>query len=284
MLYSRAGALYTLLITGMTTVFATPGQLRENIEYGQAGGVSLLLDASVPKAPGPHPGIIIVHGGGWVRGDRRVDVQPLFRPLEDAGFAWFSISYRLAKDATQIGAGVQDVKQAVRYVREHAAEFDVDPDRIALVGESAGAQLASMAALSSDCSVRAVVAFYSPSDLVSLAKESRYVPESIRRQISGTPWEALVLAGLQQLSPINHVRAGMPPFLLIHGTSDSLVPFDQSERMCSAIRGTGGECELYPVKGGGHGVRWWESDHLTSYKQVMVRWLEKELATSVARA
>jgi alpha-L-fucosidase 2 len=268
----------------MTTVFAAPGQLRENIEYGQAGGISLQMDAFVPKTPGPHPGIIIVHGGAWVRGDRRVDVQPLFRPLEDAGFAWFSISYRLAKEATQIGAGVQDVKQAVRYVREHAAEFDVDPDRIALVGESAGAQLASMAALSTDCNVRAVVAFYSPSDLVSLAKESHFIPEGVRRQIRGTPWEALVLAGLQELSPINHVRAGMPPFLLIHGTSDPLVPFEQSEHMCTAIRAAGGECELYPVKGGGHGVRWWDSAHLTSYKQEMVRWLEKELATSVARA
>ncbi len=242
------------------------------------------MDAYVPNAPGPHPGIIIVHGGGWVRGDRRVDVQPLFQPLENAGFAWFSISYRLAKDATQIGAGIQDVEQAVRYVHDHAAEFNVDPDRLALVGESAGAQLASMAALSPGVDVKAVVAFYSPSDLVSLAKESQYVPESLRRQIKGTPWESLVLAGLQELSPINHVRAGMPPFLLIHGTSDSLVPYEQSERMCAAVRRAGGQCELYPVKGGGHGVRWWESVHLTAYKQVMVHWLENKLAGSAVRA
>ena len=76
----------------------------------------------------------------------------------------------------------------------------------------------------------------------------------------------------------------MPPFLLIHGTSDPLVPYDQSERMCAAIRSVDGECELYPVKGGGHGVRWWEMVHLTSYKQEMVRWLEKELAASAPPA
>jgi alpha-L-fucosidase 2 len=266
----------------MTTTYAAQGQLRENIEYGRAGGVDLLMDAYIPKTPTPHPGVILVHGGGWVGGDRHSNVQPLFRPLEDAGFAWFSISYRLAREATQIGVAIEDVEQAVRYVREHAAEFDVDPDRIALVGESAGAQLASMAALSPASGVKAVVAFYSPSDLVSL--ESHFIPDSIRRRIQGTPWEALVLAGLEQLSPINHVRAGMPPFLLIHGTSDPLVPYDQSERMCAAIRKAGGECELYAVKGGGHGVRWWDSLHLTAYKKVMVTWLEKQLNSTVAHA
>jgi alpha-L-fucosidase 2 len=236
------------------------------------------MDAYVPEGRGPFPAAIIVHGGAWVSGDRRVNVEPLFQPLEDAGFAWFSISYRLARDITQFGAGILDVEEAVRYVRKHAAEYNIDPDRIALIGESAGAQLASMAALAPEMGVRAVVAFYSPSDLVNLARSSHYVPENIRRQIQGTPWEGFLLEGLKQLSPIQHVRRDMPPFLLIHGTADSLVPYEQSEKMCSAARAAGASCELYPVKGGGHGVRWWESSHLTAYKRVMTDWLRKQLA------
>jgi dipeptidyl aminopeptidase/acylaminoacyl peptidase len=76
----------------------------------------------------------------------------------------------------------------------------------------------------------------------------------------------------------------MPPFLLIHGTADSLVPFEQSVEFCNKARKAGGSCELYPVAGGGHGIRWWEADHLTAYKQHMLAWLEKELSPRTAHA
>jgi dipeptidyl aminopeptidase/acylaminoacyl peptidase len=83
----------------------------------------------------------------------------------------------------------------------------------------------------------------------------------------------LLLAGLRDLSPINWVKSDSPPFLLIHGAADAIVPYEQSERMCNKMREVGGVCELYPVQGGGHGLRWWESEHLTAYKQHMIRWL-----------
>lgn len=274
----------------MLTSTTIRGELRQNIEYGRAGDLSLRLDAHVPDGPGPFAAIIIVHGGGWVRGDRKLSVEPLLKPLSDAGFAWFSISYRLANEINGstangiptslfLGAAVQDVQQAITYVKAHAGEYKVDADRIALVGESAGAQLASMAALkpSSAGAVQAVVALYSPSDLVALAQTSRQIPDSVRQALQGTAWAELLLAGLRDLSPINYVRKDMPPFLLIHGTADSLVPFEQSVEMCNKIHEAGASCELYPVPGGGHGVRWWESTHLTAYKGHMVAWLEKQL-------
>ena len=111
---------------------------------------SLHLDASIPAGDGPFPAAILVHGGGWVRGDRRMEVQPLFQPLSDARIAWFSISYRLATDPLLFGAAVNDVESAVRFVKAHAAEYRVDPARLALIGESAGGQLAAMAALDGD--------------------------------------------------------------------------------------------------------------------------------------
>jgi alpha-L-fucosidase 2 len=276
-----------LLFAAMLATSPVSAELRENIEYGQASGISLRLDAQIPEGNGPFPAAILVHGGGWVRGDRKIDVQPLFKPLTDAGIAWFSISYRLANESANglassllMGEGIDDVRQAIVYVKGHAPQFRIDPDRIALVGESAGAQLASMAALKPESAgpVRAVVAFYSPSDLAALAKNSKRIPESLRQSIEGTPFEDLLVAGLRNLSPINFVRKGMPPFLLVHGTQDSLVPFDQSQRMCERIHKAGAVCDLFPVRGGGHGMRWWESVHLTAYKPYMIEWLQNQLA------
>src|ERR1051325_9935835 len=158
-----------------------------DIEYARYGDQTLAFDAAIPDSGAPTPAVIVVHGGGWVRGDKRVDVEPLLAPLSDAGFAWFSIDYRLVNDITQFGAGIDDVKAAIRFVRAHAAQYRIDPDRIALVGESAGGQLAAMAALdrAPDLRVRGVVGFYSPTDLVSLAKNSRQVPQWIRDNVQG---------------------------------------------------------------------------------------------------
>lgn len=280
-----------LLLTMMFTT-GMKGEYREGVEYGRAGDVSLRMDVHIPERTGPFPAAIIVHGGGWVRGDRKHTVEPLFQPLTDSGFAWFSISYRLAGDlhggsgvhdgvtsTLMLGSAVDDVRQAVTYIKQHAAEYRVDPNRLALIGESAGGQLASMAALkpAPGGAVQAVVALYSPSDLVSLAENSPQIPDSVRQAVKGTPFGDMLVAGLRSLSPINFVKRDSPPFLLIHGTADRLVPYEQSERMCAAIRQAGGSCELYPVRGGGHGIRWWESDHLTAYKHEMVRWLNAAL-------
>ncbi len=274
----RRAALAALIVFLMLAelVNGAAGLSRHDVEYGRAGDYSLRMDMHTPPGRGPFPAVIIVHGGGWVTGDRQLNVEPLFRPVEDAGFAWFSISYRFANDVFVFGAAIQDVEQAVQHVRAHAADYNIDPRHIALIGESAGAQLASMAALAPELkgAVCGVVALYSPSDLVSLAKTSPHIPPAIRNAVEGTPWADFFIAGLRRLSPLYNVRPDMPPFLLIHGTADTLVPFEQSTRMCEQMHQAGAACELYPVKGGEHGVRWWESDHLTAYKQVMIRWLE----------
>lgn len=266
--------------TSQCATLTPPRQLRD-VEYSRVGGISLRLDASLPASVEPTPAAIIVHGGGWVRGDRRIDVEPLFKPLADANFAWFSIDYRLATDITQFGVAVDDVEQAVRFVKAHAAEYNVDPTRVALIGESAGGQLAAMAALRAgpDASVKAMVALYTPTDLVSLFEHSTFIPAQIRDKVRGTPWESFVVAGLSQLSPIENVRREMPPFLFIHGTADSLVPFSQSTAMCARMKQVGATCEVYAVEGAGHGIRWWASSSRVSgsYKTKMVHWLEQEL-------
>lgn len=273
----------------MSTTFASgassarlSGALR-NVEFSRPAGVPLYLDGYLPNGPGPFPAVIIVHGGGWVRGDRRVEVAPLFRPLTDAGFAWFSIDYRLSSDFTQFGVAIEDVKNAIRFVKARAAEYRIDPDRVAVIGESAGGQLAAMAVLdpAPDLRVKALVGLYAPMDLVELAKNSALVPAQIRNSLLGTPFEGLILARLSQLSPMANVKSGAPAFLLIHGTADTLVPYAQSVSMCERMKRVGGSCKVYPVQGGGHGIRWWESsrpEEAAAYKREMVEWLGEQLA------
>src|SRR5215510_3420077 len=146
-----------LAMTGATK--AAPRELNA-IEYATPNGQSLRFDACIPAGDGPFPAAILVHGGGWVRGDRRVEVAPLFQPLTDANIAWFSISYRLAANPLQFGDAIGDVESAVRFVKSHSAEYRIDPNRVALVGESAGGHLAAMAALNrnTDLKVKGVVA------------------------------------------------------------------------------------------------------------------------------
>ncbi len=268
----------------------TSGTIYSDIEYSHPGGYILRMDAHVPAGKGPFPAGVIVHGGAWVTGDRKHSVAPLFEPISDAGFAWFSISYRLANvidprsiasaaaSAALVGGAVDDVRQAVTFVKAHASEYHVDPNRIVLIGESAGAQLAAMAALKPDRegAVQGVVGFYCPSNLPELIQTMPFIPDSIRRVVNGTPFEDLLLAHLRELSPVTWVRADSPPFLLIHGTVDNVVPFRQSVEMCEAMHKAGASCELFPVRGASHGLRFWEANrNLLTYKVFLTDWLKR---------
>ena len=261
----------------------------QDVEFGQAAGERLLLDAYIPDGTGPFAAAIIVHGGAWVAGDKRGTVQPLFQPLSQGTFAWFSINYRLVRgndpaslispaSIAALTGAIDDVRAATEFVRAHAAEYSIDPRRIVLIGESAGAHLVSMAALRPNPAgnVRAVVAFYSPSDLIDLVENSGRIPAALRQAVKGSPFEAILTAGLRDLSPRRWVTQDSPPFLLIHGTADMLVPIQQSVDMCAAFAASGAACELYRVDGAGHGMQWWNASQ-NAYKQRMMTWLSETL-------
>ena len=269
------------------------GRSLVDVEYAQVQGQALRMDGFVPEGAGPYPAAIIVHGGAWVTGDKARSVRPLFKPLTDSNVAWFSINYRLARGASPeslvsldglaaLTSASDDVRSAVDYVRAHATEWNVDPNRVVLIGESAGAHLASMAALRPGPAkpVQGVVAFYSPSDLVNLVETSPRIPDMLRNLLKNSPFATMLMAGLKQLSPQTWITKDAPPFLMIHGTADSLVPVQQSETMCGALRGSGATCELFEVPGAGHGINFWEGQaSMMAYKAKMMDWL-KSLLTS----
>jgi acetyl esterase len=269
--------LFTLLLA----CFAVSAAVKTDIEYGTAAGVSLKLDASIPNGPGPFPAAILVHGGGWTKGDKATFVKPLFEPLSNAGYAWFSINYRLAP-AYHLPDMVSDIETAIRYVKAHAAEYKVDPNRIALIGESAGGHLVGLVGAENkpDVGMAAIVPFYGPHNLLMRAENSATLPPGMVALL-GIPADTNredALAALRAASPIAYVRKGLPPFLLIHGTADPLVPYEQSVKMCEAIRKAGNECKLITVEGAGHGIGGWEKNPaFQAYKAGMISWLNEKM-------
>ena len=203
---------------------------RLNIEYGEAGGEKLLLDAHVPDGEGKFPVVLIVHGGGWMSGDREKDIVPVFAPVA-TNFTWFTISYRLAP-TNHWPACYEDVQTAIRWVKKHAAEYKGDPDRIALLGYSAGGHLVTLAGThaEADTQVQAVAAMAPPTDLVSDNERRGGLSTSMRALFNydSTNMTDGVRAVLKENSPLTYVKAGLPPFLILQGSADKTVPAEQS--------------------------------------------------------
>src|SRR4051812_1195850 len=138
---------------------------QKEIEYGRPGGKALLLDLHVPDGPGPFPAAILVHGGGFDEGSKSTNVRPLFDVLAGAGFAWFSVDYRMAPEF-RFPQAKEDMETAIRWVKANAKKYHVDASRIALIGESAGGFLVNYAGTheTKDTKVAAVVDIYGPID------------------------------------------------------------------------------------------------------------------------
>ena len=265
---------------------------RSDVEFARPEGKPLFLDLHVPDGPGPFAAAILVHGGGFDEGTRKTNVRPLFEPLSNAGFAWFSIDYRLAPEA-HFDDAIADLDSAIRWLKAHAAEYRVDLKKIAIIGESAGGYLVNYAGTheTTDTKVAAVVDFYGPVDYGKLALERRDHPEkfnmtTINRHAShggGIHFfgvEELNASGLEKLhaiSPIAGVKKGMPPFLCIHGTKDDQVSYSQSVDMCDAMHAAGVSCQLITIEGGGHGMSGWRAPEMQHWKSEMIAWLNNTL-------
>ncbi|WP_433061201.1 alpha/beta hydrolase fold domain-containing protein [Dactylosporangium sp. CS-033363] len=211
----------------------------------------LMLDLHVPPGDGPFPVVLWVHGGGWMTGSRIWTVDQQFHERMVArGYAVADVDYRLASEATY-PAPQADIEAAVRWLRHHAADLRIDPGRFAVLGESAGGQLAAIAALTGtgDTAIQAAILWYGPADLSHLRDEDD--PFTNLAVLFGGPLRERASVA-RMASPLYNIRADGPPFLLVHGTEDDIVPFPEAVGFAEALRAEGIRCDVLPVDGAGH--------------------------------
>jgi acetyl esterase/lipase len=256
-----------------------------DLVYATSNGKQLLADLYLPEnSQHPLPVIIWLHGGGWRFGDRKLgpDFSVYFA---SKGFAMVSIDYRLS-DETIFPNQIYDVKTAIRWVKTISENYGLDRNKIGIWGSSAGGHLAGLTATSgstqligeedlySDMSneVQAVAIGYGPIDFLQIDEHltSHGIveedPESVqlptgKKSSDSDSFESLLLGApihscperVMQANPITYIKSGMPPFLIMHGLSDTAVPSHQSELLYHALAAEGNNVSLYLIKGLGHG-------------------------------
>lgn len=270
--------LYCLLFLLSTCVIGAAADFHD-VEYSRSGGIQLTLDAHIPDGDGPFASAILVHGGGWVAGDKGQYITYIFQPLTDAGFAWFSINYRLAPQF-KFPADADDVEAAIRFVKANAAKYKVDTKRIALIGESAGGHLVSYVGAKNQAETRvaAVVSMYGIHDFVAAAVAWKPLPHELFDLFRIKAVDAETASILIKASPVIYVKKDMPPFLLMHGSKDEDVPYEQSVEMCEKMKQAGARCDLITIAGAPHGMDHWEPHpEFLWYKKALIDWLKKNL-------
>jgi acetyl esterase/lipase len=205
------------------------------------------LDLYLPKEPHADtlPLLVFIHGGAWLGGDRRGGAGQVMRFVESGDYVGASIGYRLSGDATW-PSQIHDCKAAVRWLRAHAEEYGIDSDRIGVMGTSAGGHLVALLGTSGDVAevegdlgeydavssrVTCVVDYFGPADLLTMGD----YPSQIDHNAANSPESRLLGGAVQEVaerareaSGVTYVTADDPPFLILHGTEDMIVPFHQS--------------------------------------------------------
>ncbi|MBI5297431.1 MAG: alpha/beta hydrolase [Chloroflexi bacterium] len=229
-----------------------------DVTYCSLGGVELKMDAHFPADAGqPAPAVVYVHGGGWSAGSRRdMEAATQTPALLQAGFAVFTIDYRLAP-RHMFPAMIQDVKCAIRSIRAHAVDYNIDPGQIGAWGGSAGGHLVALLGTSDENAgfdvgeyleyssrVQAVVDLYGPADL-TLTALTPAQEELLTNAFTPDQYELA--------SPVTYVTTDDPPFLILHGEKDSLVPLEQSAILYSRLTSANIPATLVIVLNAGHG-------------------------------
>ncbi len=281
-----ASAAWLFLAMATTFAIADEPTLREvtDIVYTKAGGVELKLDIVSPaKGEGPFPSVLVIHGGAWRAGNKS-DTRQVMREFAGRGYVAVSPQYRFCPREV-FPAQLYDVKAAVRWMKQHAKEQKMDPDRIGAVGFSAGAHLALMLGVTSpsdglegeapagspDSRIRAVVNYFGPVDLA--ATDIPEVSKPLVRDFLGaTPIERPDLAAMA--SPRTYLTRDDPPILTFQGTKDPLVPHTQAVELAEAMTAAGipGRVEL--LVGAGHG---WGGDLVPHTAGEMFTFLDRHL-------
>jgi len=237
------------------------GTVIRDIQYTSIDGKALLMDIYYPKFwTQPCPAVLHIHGGGWTQGNKNLSATDAdVRALTERGFLVASIDYRLAPEY-RFPAMIEDCKCAVRFLRAHAAEYGINPDKIGAWGKSAGGHLAALLGLAGSSAgfegtggyaeyssaVQAVADWYGPTDLPELFRTTNSVTAL-------TVFGTVNSDNLTAASPVKYVSGSAPPFLLVHGDRDVVVPVSQSYTLHQKLIAESVYVELVVVNNAGHG-------------------------------
>lgn len=261
-----------VLVLASRTAPAQPATFTafRDLEYARPAGLPQRLDVFVPDGPGPWPLLVWVHGGGWQNGDKALQASGAQLRQASRGYAVASVNYRLSGVASH-PAQIHDCKAAIRWLRLHAAEYRIDPDRIGAWGSSAGGHLVALLGTSGDVPalegdenpgpssrVAAVVDWYGPSDLPNM--QAQGLPCSGDHASAASPEGRMLGCAIpdcpetaREASPISWVSADDPPFHIVHGAADCTVPPLQSQTLHDALAAAGVDATLTLIPGAGHG-------------------------------
>jgi len=256
-----------------------------DVPYRTIGNTTLMAEIIRPeqRPAAPLPAIIYIHGGAWMHGDRTINRNAC---LAERGFFTISIDYRLSGQAI-FPAQIEDVKAAIRWLRDRAAYYQIDPQRIGIWGHSAGAHLAALAGTSGHLTtladpetsdrgasnVQAVATLACPTDFLQMGgwHDDADSPEA---QLVGGPIHERIEM-VRMANPISYVRPGAPPFLLIHGDQDDIVPIGQSELLSQALQAAGNQITFIPIAGAGHNFGADEASWATAQSLILAFFTER---------
>lgn len=239
--------LTAILSITLCASFATSARAADvpRTEEFESNGVRVSARVLAPggASAGPRPALVLFHGGGWSEGEASW-MDGVAEQYAKLGFVTASIEYRLSKEPNTPFDAVADARNAIRWVRREATRLGVDPRKVAALGTSAGAHLAAAAAI-----------FDEPSGDTHSSVPDALVLRSPAISVEGSTWFRKLAGGQAQaaaLSPVLHVRAGLPPMLLLQGAEDNVTPAADATRFCEHMRARGNVCQLKIYPGVGH--------------------------------
>lgn len=254
------------------------GQIFRDVPYATPWGFRpLMLDLRLPKGQGPFPTIVFIHGGAWAIGHQTI-TNPVYRTMDffnrfaAAGFAVARVGYRFSAEA-KFPTQLHDCKAAIRFLRHHAKQLNIDAARFAAMGDSAGGHLAALVGLTGDnpkmegtvghkqgsSAVSCVVNWFGPTNFLTMGVQKRKMHHNGDPDSDTSPESVLIGGAVQDnielaraASPTHYVHAKAPPMLLQYGDADRLVPYAQGEELYRAMIDAGCEATLQRIKGADH--------------------------------
>jgi len=268
----RNGCVVAVLLASLA--ICCPGQAAKistllDVEYGSPGGVAVKLDAYLVKGEKPAAVLVFIHGGGWRGGDKKDIPVFLKRTLPDAGISVVSVNYRLS-DRAPYPAQVDDCTRAVQFVRSKAKEWNIDAERVGVMGPSAGGHLSLWVGLHDDrkkpespdpveresSQVCCIVNYFGPTDFRLLTKMEHRHPAFLMLfgRKAGESAAEIPKGVIEDASPIMHVSPDDPPVFTAHGTADDIVPKEHALALIEKLKEKGVAAESYLLEGGNHGL------------------------------